>query len=258
MPQSIEEPSKAELLAHIRKTYLFESLDEDTLHDLAMDLTWVRLEAGEALFRYGDESDSMYLAIQGLLEVAIVQEDGSEQFVGEVEPGQWVGEMGVFSGQGRLASTYAHAEHAVELVRLPASGFARISSTNPSALVQVGETIRRRLFRNQLAEMLPKLFGELDEETFDSIEEEAEWVQVFRGSVLMREGDPGDSMYILIRGRLQARITQEDGSHIVVGEITPGESVGEMAMFTGDPRTADVVAIRDTALVKFSKVSSAM
>ncbi|MED5330012.1 MAG: cyclic nucleotide-binding and patatin-like phospholipase domain-containing protein [Planctomycetota bacterium] len=253
MQTSIEEPSKAELLARIRKTYLFESLDEDTLHDLSTELTWVRLEAGEALFRFGDESDSMYLAIKGLLEVAIVQEDGSEQFVGEVEPGQWVGEMGVFSGQCRQASTYAHAEHAVELVRLPASGFARIASTNPSALAQVGETIRRRLFRNQLAEMLPKLFGKLDEGTFDSIEEEAEWVQVFRGSVLMREGDPGDSMYILIRGRLQARIGQEDGSHIVVGEITPGESVGEMSMFTGDPRTADVVAIRDSALVKFSR-----
>jgi CRP-like cAMP-binding protein len=60
-------------------------------------------------------------------------------------------------------------------------------------------------------------------------------------------------MYILISGRLLARITDEDGSQIVVGEITPGESVGEMAMFTGESRTADVVAVRDTALVKFSK-----
>ena len=253
MQTAIEEPSKEELLAHVRESYLFENLDQDTLHDLSMDLSWVRLEAGEALFRFGDESDSMYLLIKGFLEVATIQEDGSEKFVGEVEPGQWVGELGVFWGQGRQASTYAHGEHVVELVRLPASGFTRIASTNPNALAQVGEAIRRRLFRNQLAEMLPKLFGELDEETFDSIEGEAEWVQVFRGSVLMREGDPGDSMYILIRGRLQARIAQEDGGYIVVGEIPPGESVGEMSMFTGDPRTADVVAIRDTALVKFSK-----
>ena len=60
-------------------------------------------------------------------------------------------------------------------------------------------------------------------------------------------------MYILIRGRLQARVTIEDGHQIIVGEITPGESVGEMAMFTGETRTADVAAVRDTALVKFNK-----
>jgi predicted acylesterase/phospholipase RssA/CRP-like cAMP-binding protein len=253
MLEAKEQPSKAELLAHIQEAYLFKDLDGDVLQDLSNDLTWVSLEPGENLFRQGDDSDSTYLVIDGLLEVAIVQEDGSEKFVGRNEPGQLVGEMGVFTGQSRTASIYAHTDSSAGLVKIPESGFSRISSTNPQALAQVGDTIRQRLFRNQLAEMLPNLFGELDEETFDNIEAEAEWVQVSRGDVLMKQGDPGDSMYILIRGRLQARVTDEDGNHIVVGEITPGESVGEMAMFTGETRTADVAAVRDTALVKFSK-----
>ena len=253
MPESKEQPSRAELLAHIRETYLFKALDEDVLQDLSKDLAWVSLEPGENLFRQGDDSDSTYLVIDGLLEVAIVQDDGSELFVGENKPGQLVGEMGVFTGQSRTASIYAHTDSSAGLVKIPESGFSRIASANPQALSQVGETIRQRLFRNQLAEMLPNLFGELGEETFNDIEAEAEWVQVSRGDVLISQGDPGDSMYILIRGRLQARITDEDGNQIVVGEITPGESVGEMAMFTGETRTADVAAVRDTALVKFSK-----
>ncbi|MDA9982069.1 patatin-like phospholipase domain-containing protein [Gammaproteobacteria bacterium] len=255
MTKSKEQPTKAELLRYIRETYLLKDLQEEILQDLSNDLTWVTLAPGDNLFHHGDESNSTYLVTDGLLEVAIVQEDGSEKFVGEIEPGQWVGEMGVLTGQSRLASVYAHTDGIAHLVKIPASGFGRISSNNPHALAQLGETIRRRLFRNQLAEMLPSLFGELDETTFDNIEAEAEWVQVFRGDVLMREGDPSDSMYILIWGRLQARITGEDGSQIVVGEIIPGESVGEMAMFTGETRTSSVVAVRDTALVKFSKAA---
>lgn len=253
MLEAKEQPSKAELLAYIRETYLFKDLDEDVLKDLSKDLTWVRLEPGENLFRQGDESDSTYLVIGGRLQVAIVQDDGSERFVGENKPGQLVGEMGVFTGQSRTASIYAHTDSRAGLVKIPESGFSRIASANPQALAQVGETIRQRLFRNQLAEMLPNLFGKLDEETFNDIEAEAEWVQLSRGDILIKQGDPGDSMYILIRGRLQARVTIEDGNQIVVGEITPGESVGEMAMFTGETRTADVAAVRDTALVKFSK-----
>ncbi|MFT5365926.1 MAG: putative acylesterase/phospholipase RssA/CRP-like cAMP-binding protein [Candidatus Latescibacterota bacterium] len=253
MPEAKEQPSRTALLAHLRETYLFKDLDEDVLQDLSKDLTWVSLEPGENLFHQGDHSDSTYLVIDGLLKVAINLDDGSELFVGENKPGQLVGEMGVFTGQSRTASIYAHTEGSAGLVKIPESGFNRIASTNPHALAQVGETIRQRLFRNQLAEMLPNLFGELDEATFNDIEAEAEWVQISRGDVLIKQGDPGDSMYILIRGRLQARVTLEDGHQIVVGEITPGESVGEMAMFTGETRTADVAAVRDTALVKFSK-----
>jgi len=253
MAEKKKQPSRAELLAHIRETYLFKDLDEDVLKDLSEDLTWVSLEPGENLFYQGDQSDSTYLVIYGLLNVAINLDDGSELFVGENKPGQLVGEMGVFTGQSRTASIYADTTASAGLVKIPESGFSRIASTNPAALAQVGETIRQRLFRNELAEMLPNLFGELDEETFNDIEAEAEWVQISRGDVLIKQGEPGDSMYILIRGRLQARVTIEEGVQVVVGEITPGESVGEMAMFTGEPRTADVTAVRDTALVKFNK-----
>ena len=242
------------MLAHIRETYLFKDLDEDVLKDLSKDVSWVSLEPGENLFYQGDQSDSTYLVIDGLLKVAVNVDDGSELFVGETKPGQLVGEMGVFTGQSRTASIYADKNgSAAGLVKIPGAGFHRIAATNPDSLAKVGETIRQRLFRNQLAEMLPNLFGELDEETFNDIEAEAEWVQISRGDVLIKQGDPGDSMYILIRGRLQVRVTIEEGVQIVVGEITPGESVGEMAMFTGETRTADVAAVRDTALVKFHK-----
>jgi NTE family protein/lysophospholipid hydrolase len=248
-----EKLSRTELLDHISQTYLFSALDEDVLQDLSKDLTLVRLEPEENLFLQGDYSDSIYLVIDGLLVVAIVQEDGGEQLVGEIKPGALVGEMGVFTGQNRTASIYAGKDKPAKLVKIPESAFSRIATDDPYALAQVGETIRQRLFRNQLAEMLPNLFGQLDEETFNNIEAEAEWVQVSRGDVLIKQGDPGDSMYVLIRGRLQALVTDEDGNKIVVGEITPGESVGEMAMFTGETRTADVAAVRDTTLVKFPK-----
>ena len=149
MPVAKKQPSKVELIAHLRETYLFSSLDEDVLQDLAEDLTWISLKPGENLFRQGDDSDSTYLVVDGLLKVAIARMDGSEMFVGENKPGELIGEMGLFTGQSRTASIYADTESSAEVVKIPESGFRRMASANPSVWAHVGETIRQRLHRNQ-------------------------------------------------------------------------------------------------------------
>ena len=93
----------------------------------------VKLEYEENLFHQGDDSHSTYLVIDGLLVVAVIQEDGSELFVGEIKPGALVGEMGVFTGQGRTASLSASTDPGVSLVTIPESAFSRIAADEPHA-----------------------------------------------------------------------------------------------------------------------------
>ncbi|MCI4669713.1 MAG: patatin-like phospholipase family protein [Bacteroidia bacterium] len=105
----------------------------------------------------------------------------------------------------------------------------------------------------RLRPALQKYFGEMSDETFEEFASLLEWVELPANRLLVRQGDRGDSMYILISGRLQAWISQDDGSKQIIGEVAKGESVGEMALFTGDPRSADILSIRDSLLVKISK-----
>jgi eukaryotic-like serine/threonine-protein kinase len=71
-----------------------------------------------------------------------------------------------------------------------------------------------------------------------------------KGSALMRQGEPGDAAYILVSGRCE--ITKDVGRREkrVVRVIWPGEVVGEMAILTGGPRTATVVASEDTVALR--------
>jgi CRP-like cAMP-binding protein len=48
-------------------------------------------------------------------------------------------------------------------------------------------------------------------------------------------------------------IENDDGKEQLIGEVTQGENVGEMALITGENRTANVYALRDCELVKLSK-----
>ena len=70
------------------------------------------------------------------------------------------------------------------------------------------------------------------------------------GDALFRQGDPGDSLYILLRGRLNVSQTDPDtGIEKVLGETSPGESVGEVGLYHGK-RTADVKSLTDVRLLR--------
>ena len=99
---------------------------------------------------------------------------------------------------------------------------------------------------------LPRLLGDLDLATFEAIRPHLQWesVELAGGEMLFREGDPSDALYLLISGRLQAVVAGPGGLGQVVGEIGRGESVGEMGLFSGKPRRATVMALRDSVLAR--------
>jgi len=77
------------------------------------------------------------------------------------------------------------------------------------------------------------------------------------GEWLMKQGDAGDALYLLIRGRLQAWKESKGAGETpkFLGEIVPGDSVGEVSLLTGEPRSASIQAIRDSLLVKIDRGS---
>jgi predicted acylesterase/phospholipase RssA/CRP-like cAMP-binding protein len=75
------------------------------------------------------------------------------------------------------------------------------------------------------------------------------------GDWLLHQGDPGESMYLLVRGRLQAWAADDAGNPKgrFLNEIVPGDSVGEMSLLTGAPRTVGIQAIRDSLLIRIDR-----
>ena len=102
------------------------------------------------------------------------------------------------------------------------------------------------------------LFGALPAEARDQVEERLERVAVEAGDWLIRKGDPGDALYLVETGRLEVvRGEGPDGSRDddeieILRVLGPGATVGELALVTGDPRSASVRASRDSSLLRLS------
>ncbi|HET9043210.1 MAG TPA: cyclic nucleotide-binding domain-containing protein, partial [Burkholderiales bacterium] len=105
--------------------------------------------------------------------------------------------------------------------------------------------MQQTLRHSRLAEHLAGLFDAADPAVLAEIEANAEWITLAGGETLFRRGDPGDAAYVVISGRLRIL----DGAR-ALNEVGAGETLGEMALLSGEPRSATVHAVRDSLLAR--------
>lgn len=100
---------------------------------------------------------------------------------------------------------------------------------------------------------LQAFFGTLEPAALALLRNSLEWVEARGGDTLLAQGDAGDAMYLVVSGRLRAFVTTGDGTPQRVGDIVRGQVVGEMSLYTGEPRAATVVAVRDAVLARLDR-----
>lgn len=105
-----------------------------------------------------------------------------------------------------------------------------------------------------LAGALP-MFDGLDQPLLAALLVEFEWIAIQGGSILFEAGDAPDALYCVISGSLGAFTRTSEGQHRLVGRIVAGEIAGEMALISGRPRTATVIALRDCELGRLSRAA---
>ena len=104
-----------------------------------------------------------------------------------------------------------------------------------------------------LTRHLRTFLGDIEPAALTLLRERLAWVEVSGGQTLIEQGAPGDSMYLSISGRLRAYVRDEEGVPRMVREMGRGQVIGEMSLYTDEPRSASVVAIRDSVLVRLDK-----
>ena len=111
--------------------------------------------------------------------------------------------------------------------------------------------------QNQLlTEHLRNFLPGIEPEALELLRAQLEWVEVPGGSTLMTHGEPGESMYLTVSGRLRAYVRSDDGhsgTQRRVADMGRGQVIGEISLFTDAPRAATVVAVRDSVLVRLTK-----
>ena len=97
------------------------------------------------------------------------------------------------------------------------------------------------------------LFAGLDAKSLGDLADTMEWLALPGGAELFAQDEASDAMFVLLHGRLAASRRDAEGRIRPLGVVTPGECVGETGLIAGEPRSASVIAMRDSELLRLSR-----
>jgi Cyclic nucleotide-binding domain len=96
-----------------------------------------------------------------------------------------------------------------------------------------------------------KILAPLTPEQIERFAQYTEVEQIPQFSVVVHQGEPGNSMYFILQGELRVRMNVM-GKETILTTLGPGEFFGDISLFDHGPRSADVVANVDSVVVKLS------
>ncbi|XP_074545979.1 patatin-like phospholipase domain-containing protein 7 isoform X2 [Halichoeres trimaculatus] len=111
--------------------------------DFALD--WMAVEAGRAVYRQGEKSDSTFIVLSGRLRSVILKEDGKKELIGEYGRGDLIGVVEALTHQNR--ATTVHAVRDSELAKLPEGALSSIKRKFPQVVTRLIHLLGQKILQ---------------------------------------------------------------------------------------------------------------
>ncbi|MCG6147674.1 cyclic nucleotide-binding domain-containing protein [Leptospira levettii] len=248
----------------ISSTDLFLNLSKETKEHLERSFHKVNFVKNKVVIKQGEHGNALYLVATGSFSVYVTN-DGKKQKLGEVKPGSCFGEGALVTDEPRNATVVCDQSGIV--YRIDRNEFKRAFKDRSEELKAFVRLISRRsralhrsVFRpepRRIKELISSvsLFQGVGTKLISELEQQMEWIFLPGGETLMRQGDKADGMYVVVNGSLVYEVRNDQGLVVSTGNFSKGDIIGEMALLTGEPRTATVVATLSCEIVKISTVA---
>lgn len=231
---------------------LFSDLSRDEFTALVERLAPRSVGAGDTIIRQGEKGDSIFVIVSGQVSISRREADRSEVWITNLGEGNFFGEFGYFSGQKRSASVRAVEE--TTLLEIGRKDLEAVIAKHPRVREVLLAFYKERILDTLLA--ISPLFSVLTPEERARLMKGVSFSSAKRASEIVREGDEGDRMFVLISGDVEVS-TRKEGLQVPLARLKSGDFFGEVAVITARPRTATVTAVTDVALAEIGRESVA-
>jgi len=243
VPQKAKEAVEAmrirDRLSLLQNVAFLEGMPEAVADRLARAARVRTVRSGAQVIRQGDRGDEFFVIADGRASI-LVRSRGEDQLVGHYTTGDFFGERALLGGGVRAATILADTP-------LKLLVFSRdLFWTELAGPIGWQARVRQALEERQRLQAVP-LFKGLGERQLDVLAVKLETRPFAPGEVLVRQGDDGDSFYVVREG--QVNVTRQDGrTRRKLASLKAGDYFGEMALLYNQPRMA-TVAGNDTGSV---------
>ncbi len=148
-----------------------------------------------------------------------------------------------FPMSGRMLDNFLEAVHPQKFEKSPASEIER------NAADMLHSDFGRKLLANSEGVCI------LSRDELRTVARNAKRTRFTYGETLMRQGDHGESFYVLVLGKIHGTIATSDAAHPIEFDLEPGALFGEMSLLTGLPRSATMIAVTNCELLEFDRAA---
>lgn len=230
------EAAKGFLKGAISSHYLFEELGDDDLDRIIDCMRPSFAQANEAVITQGELGDLFFCLESGS---AVASIDGKPVFT--YEPGGCFGELALIYNSPRAASVIASSSCKFWTLDLRTFRYI-LATTASSAMVTRCEFLKNCKFLDPLSnEQIGKVAGALDTLIYED------------GDYIIKQGDHGDSFYIIEEGTVRCTQVKASGREIDLITLKAGDYFGEMALMLNDARHANCISVGKTRCLSLSR-----
>jgi NTE family protein len=248
-------PSIPEVTSLLSTNPLFASTPPDVIAQIVDAMEILPIPNGATLFRQGDDGDSLYLILRGQFALSS-DSNSATAFTTTLGPGEILGELALLTSHPRAATAIAERDSFV--AQLTRSQFERIAALHPDAMAALIAAFTARLHTYQLnaAIQASVLMQKMSPDLRAAFASQLQVESIAGGTILCRAGDPGETLYLVLSGRLRVLANPDattSETPAILAELGKGDIVGETALMTGGPRTATVLAVRDSLIASLDR-----
>lgn len=229
--------------ALLPKALMLKGVAEDRIRELLLFSTFHKLSRGQNVFKQHDYSESLYIILEGAVEVVEEPLNRPEKSVATIGQGEIFGEMSLISGRRRSATVRTISD--VFLWEIGRKAMLKLIYTSPPIKefvdrVFIVDAFRTYFSRNLNESLLVPLSAKLKVRTCE------------KGATVFKEGDPGDALYFLRSGVV--KVSKHRGTReVILAYLSAGQYFGEMALLTDQPRMATVTAVDRIEIIQVLK-----
>ncbi len=231
-------------MAELPHISLFDGINDPELKTALAALPTRRYPKGMVIFDELDNSEEVFVVLSGSVEIVRQSKEGELARLALLKIGDLFGEFSYLTSAPRSSAAVALEE--AQLLELSASWLSEIHRKYPEVRSRLLELYRSRVLHNVLR--TTRLFSSLEPKALSQLASRMELRELANGSEILKEGTTGLDLVVIKKGKVE--ITKKQGENVVtLGELSAGDVLGEMAIITGEPRSASAHAKGPTEIM---------
>jgi CRP-like cAMP-binding protein len=236
--------SLTEFPSHFPPIPLLSELQPAAFKHVLDTVRVLRLAHGAQVVREGEPGTSFFLVAAGHVRVLSADALGQKTELARLGEGAIFGELALVTAQPRSASVEVVGE--ADLLELGADALRAAAGELPQLAEALDRFTRERLLKNLLA--TSPLFRPFSGQQRVDLARRFTGHDVTPGTALIREGDPGRGLYVVLAGEVEV-VKGEEPFDQTLATLRAGDVFGEISLLRGTPATATVRAARPSTVL---------